>query len=63
VNPGVQFYIYFPFGVELDVAGTPTKSGVVYEQGINDAGYQIIDGYSSLEKDSLAQNTSIYPYK
>jgi lipopolysaccharide transport system ATP-binding protein len=60
VDPGVQFYIYFPFGVELDVAGTPTKSGVVYEQGINDVGYQIIDGYSSLERDILSPTTSSY---
>ncbi|MFM6220881.1 MAG: ABC transporter ATP-binding protein, partial [Dolichospermum sp.] len=50
-EPGVQFYIYFPFGIELDIAGSPTKCGIVYEQGINDAGYQILDGYSSLEKD------------
>lgn len=50
VNPGIQFYIYFPFGIELDVAGYPTKSGIVYEQGINDAGYQIIDGECSLEQ-------------
>ncbi|BAY33462.1 ABC transporter-like protein [Nostoc carneum NIES-2107] len=50
-EPGVQFYIYFPFGIELDIAGSPTKSGIVYEQAINDAGYQILDGYSSLEKD------------
>jgi lipopolysaccharide transport system ATP-binding protein len=49
VEPGVDFYVYFPFAVELDSGGTPTLSGIVYEQGVNDAGYQIIDGKCSLE--------------
>jgi lipopolysaccharide transport system ATP-binding protein len=50
-EPGVQFYAYFPSGIELHIAGSPTKSGIVYEQGINDAGYQILDGYSLLDRD------------
>jgi lipopolysaccharide transport system ATP-binding protein len=49
-DPGFKYYAYFPFGLEMKVQGSTTKTGQVFEQGANDAGYQVLPGNSILEE-------------
>lgn len=43
-DPGLQEYVSFPSGVELEVAGFCTKTGHIFEQSLSRDGFQVIAG-------------------
>ena len=49
-EPGVCFHIYLDCIIQLDVLGIATSSGAVFEQGVNEAGYQLLSGSATLAR-------------
>ena len=47
-EPGVCFHIYLDCIIQLDILGVATSSGAVFEQGVNEAGYQLLNGSTTL---------------
>ncbi|MEH2384221.1 MAG: ABC transporter ATP-binding protein [Nostoc sp.] len=47
-DPGICFHTYIDCIAQLNVLGIVTSSGAVFEQGINEAGYQILNGFTTL---------------
>jgi lipopolysaccharide transport system ATP-binding protein len=47
-DPGVKHYAFFPFGLELQVDGYAGKTGFVFVQNSNDAGFLVLEGDSKI---------------